>query len=95
MAHEECGGIVGIITGSQNVSDCTNTQSVKGTDTAFSGGIVGGFAGGTIKDCTNTASVYGKFAGGVVGSAQQAVIENCYGGTEEITSHALMLGRPA
>lgn len=92
MAHEECGGIVGIITGSQNVSDCTNTQSVKGTDTAFSGGIVGGFAGGTIKDCTNTASVHGKFAGGVVGSAQKGVIENCSGGTEAITSPAFMLG---
>ena len=92
VAHEECGGIVGIITGSQNVSDCTNTQSVKGTDTAFSGGIVGGFAGGTIKDCTNTASVHGKFAGGVVGSAQKGVIENCSGGTAAITSPAFMLG---
>ena len=92
VAHEECGGIVGIITGSQNVSDCTNTQSVKGTDTAFSGGIVGGFAGGTIKDCTNTASVHGKFAGGVVGSAQKGVIENCSGGTAAITSPAFELG---
>lgn len=92
VAHEECGGIVGIITGSQNVSDCTNTQSVKGTDTAFSGGIVGGFAGGTIKDCTNTASVHGKFAGGVVGSAQKGVIENCSGGTAAITSPAFTLG---
>ena len=92
VAHEECGGIVGIITGSQNVSDCTNTQSVKGTNTAFSGGIVGGFAGGTIKDCTNTASVHGKFAGGVVGSAQKGVIENCSGGTAAITSPAFMLG---
>ena len=91
-AHEECGGIVGIITGSQNVSDCTNTQSVKGTDAAFSGGIVGSFAGGTIKDCTNTASVHGKFAGGVVGSAQKGVIENCSGGTAAITSPAFMLG---
>ena len=92
VAHEECGGIVGIITGSQNVSDCTNTQSVNGTDTAFSGGIVGGFAGGTIKDCTNTASVHGKFAGGVVGSAQKGVIENCSGGTAAITSPAFVLG---
>lgn len=92
VAHEECGGIVGIITGSQNVSDCTNTQSVQGTDTAFSGGIVGGFAGGTIKDCTNTASVHGKFAGGVVGSAQKGVIENCSGGTAAITSPAFKLG---
>ena len=92
VAHEECGGIVGIITGSQNVINCTNTQSVKGTDTAFSGGIVGGFAGGTIKDCTNTASVHGKFAGGVVGSAQKGVIENCSGGTAEITSPAFKLG---
>ena len=92
VAYEECGGIVGIITGSQNVTNCTNTQSVKGTDTAFSGGIVGGFAGGTIKDCTNTASVHGKFAGGVVGSAQKGVIENCSGGTAAITSPAFMLG---
>lgn len=92
VAHEECGGIVGIITGSQNVSDCTNTQSVNGTGTAFSGGIVGGFAGGTIKDCTNTASVHGKFAGGVVGSAQKGVIENCSGGTAAITSPAFILG---
>ena len=91
-AYEQCGGIVGIITGSQNVTNCTNTQSVKGTDTAFSGGIVGGFAGGTIKDCTNTASVHGKFAGGVVGSAQKGVIENCSGGTAAITSPAFMLG---
>ena len=92
VAYEECGGIVGIITGSQNVSDCTNTQSVKGTNTAFSGGIVGGFAGGTIMACTNTASVHGKFAGGVVGSAQKGVIENCSGGTAAITSPAFMLG---
>ena len=91
-AYEQCGGIVGIITGSQNVSDCTNTQSVKGTDAAFSGGIVGSFAGGTIKDCTNTASVHGKFAGGVVGSAQKGVIENCSGGTAAITSPAFTLG---
>lgn len=91
-AYEQCGGIVGIITGSQNVSDCKNTQSVKGTDAAFSGGIVGSFAGGTIKDCTNTASVHGKFAGGVVGSAQKGVIENCSGGTAAITSPAFTLG---
>jgi predicted ribosomally synthesized peptide with SipW-like signal peptide len=90
-AKEQCGGIVGIITGSQNVTNCTNTQSVKGTDAAFSGGIVGSFAGGTIKDCTNTASVHGKFAGGVVGSAQKGVIENCSGGTAAITSPAFTL----
>lgn len=93
MANEECGGIVGIITaGPWNVSNCTNTQSVNGTNTAFSGGIVGGFAGGTIKDCTNTASVHGRFAGGVVGSAQKGVIENCSGGTAAITSPAFVLG---
>ena len=92
VAHEECGGIVGIITGSQNVSDCTNTQSVNGTDAAASGGIVGSFANGTIKNCTNTASVHGQFAGGVVGSAQKGVIDNCSGGTEAITSPAFTLG---
>lgn len=92
VAFEECGGIVGIITGTQNVSDCTNTQSVNGTDAAASGGIVGSFANGTIKDCTNTASVHGRFAGGVVGSAQKGTIENCSGGTAAITSPAFTLG---
>ena len=69
------GGICGDNNGV--IANCSFSGSVRG------GGVVGGIAGscsGTIISCKNTASVSGKYAGGIAGKEVSAIpdIYGCY-----------------
>lgn len=87
------GGIIGITTREWVLTGCVNNGSVNGGDTASAGGIAGSVYSGKLESCKNTATVTGRYAGGVVGITQStAEIVTCSGGTAAITSPAFTLG---
>ena len=88
------GGIAGRICNQTTIDNCTNNGVVSNyanKNNGYSGGIVGNNDGGTVKNCINTATVSGvQYSGGVVGywgfsSNISGSINNCSGGTEDIT----------
>lgn len=61
-----CGGVVGTLSSTAKVSNCTSNIKVTGNDKT--GGIVGYNEGGTIERCVNLGEVSGTYkVGGVVG----------------------------
>lgn len=93
IGNGQVGGILAIkASGDITISNCTNRGTIAGTDKAFAGGIVASVIG-TVQNCSNTASVHGYTAGGVVGSAGgDTQITNCSGGQAAITSPSARLG---
>lgn len=92
----EAGGIVGIVTAGDNKTPniiyCSNAGDINAGDNGNGGGIAGSTYSATIEHCKNTATVYGKFAGGVVGNDAKSTIKMCSGGKKSITSPAYNLG---
>lgn len=80
------GGIVGIITGAASITNCSNSGAINAGQNGNGGGIAGSTHQSNITECRNTASVYGKYAGGVIGVDGASTITNCSGGKEDITS---------
>ena len=91
-AYQEAGGIVGIITEVANITDCSNSGAINAGQNGNGGGIAGSTYQSSITDCRNTASVYGKYAGGVIGVDAASIITNCSGGTADITSPVHVIG---
>ena len=95
-----CGGKhVGGIVGSGGSKDTTIQNCHVGSDvtvsgTTYVGGIVGLY--GTIRGCTGaaTVTVTGNIVGGITGTANYSVIENClvYGGTVNGTNAGAIAG---
>lgn len=86
------GGIAGRISNQTTIDNCTNDGVVSNYENkGYAGGIVGNNDGGIVKNCINTATVSGvQYSGGVVGywgftSNVSGSINNCSGGTEDIT----------
>ncbi len=74
------GGIVGFAesnSGTLTISDCINSDTVKGA--GVNGGIVGiiSYKNITVKNSSNTGTVEGNGAGGIVGN-NQGLITNCF-----------------
>ena len=69
------GGILG--DGSDNIEGCHNEGSVLGAN--YAGGIAGVISGGTITDCTNSATVeaYYQAAGGICAVTSSYLISGC------------------
>ena len=69
------GGILG--DGSDNIVGCHNEGSVLGAN--YAGGIAGVISGGTITDCTNSATVeaYYQAAGGICAVTSSYLISGC------------------
>ncbi len=88
VAFQEAGGIVGISTNISNILSCNNSGSVSAGNNGDAGGIAGSTSQSYVYECRNTAMIYGKYAGGVVGNDASSTIENCSGGTANITSPA-------
>ena len=87
------GGIVG--SGSSNnttIQNCHVGSDVTVSGTDYVGGIVGMYA--TIRGCTGAATVTGNIVGGITGTANYSVIENClvYGGTVNGTKAGAIAG---
>ena len=93
-----CGGkYVGGIVGSGGSKDTTIQNCHVGSDVTVSGtNYVGGIVGlyGTIRGCTGAATVTGNIVGGITGTANYSVIENClvYGGTVNGTNAGAIAG---
>lgn len=87
-AYQDVGGIVGIITGVANITNCSNSGAINAGQNGNGGGIAGSTHQSNITECRNTASVYGKYAGGVIGVDGASTITNCSGGKAAITSPA-------
>ena len=87
-AYQDAGGIVGIITGLANITNCSNSGAINAGQNGNGGGIAGSTHQSNITGCRNTASVHGKYAGGVIGVDGASTITNCSGGTADITSPA-------
>ena len=87
-AYQDAGGIVGIITGLANITNCSNSGAINAGENGNGGGIAGSTKQSNITECINTASVYGKYAGGVIGVDAASTITNCSGGNAAITSPA-------
>lgn len=88
-AKEFAGGIVGTITGVASITDCSNSGAINAGENGNGGGIAGSTStsqSSNITGCGNTASVHGKYAGGVIGVNGVSTITNCSGGTADITS---------
>ena len=76
---KEIGGIVGIASTSDSVSDCHNTGEVSGEMNV--GGIAGGAQLSDVERCSNAGSitVTGSMnSGGIVGALEGAAAEECY-----------------
>ena len=87
------GGIVG--SGGNNnttIQNCHVGSDVTVSGTDYVGGIVGMYA--TIRGCTGAATVTGNIVGGITGTANYSVIENClvYGGTVNGTKAGAIAG---
>ena len=91
-ASLNAGGIVGISTDISSIINCENSGSISAGDNGHAGGIAGSTSQSSITECRNTASVYGKYAGGVIGVDAASIITNCSGGTADITSPAHVIG---
>ena len=91
-ASLNAGGIVGISTDISSIINCDNSGSISAGDNGHAGGIAGSTSQSSITECRNTASVYGKYAGGVIGVDAASIITNCSGGTADITSPAHVIG---
>ncbi len=87
------GGIVGS-GGSTNttIQNCHVGSDVTVSGTDYVGGIVGHYA--TVRGCTGAATVTGNIVGGITGTANYSVIENClvYGGTVNGTNAGAIAG---
>ena len=87
------GGIVGS-GGSKNttIQNCHVGSDVTVSGTDYVGGIVGHYA--TVRGCTGAATVTGNIVGGITGTADYSVIENClvYGGTVNGTNAGAIAG---
>ncbi len=94
-AKEFAGGIVGTITGVASITNCSNSGAINAGENGNGGGIAGSTStsqSSNITGCGNTASVHGKYAGGVIGVNGVSTITNCSGGTAAITSPAHVIG---
>lgn len=80
------GGIVGYITGTTNVTGCTNSDSTVNGGYCLGG--IAGFAGRntTVQRCFNSGAVTCKYAksGGIVGQTLYATVQDC-GNTGAVT----------
>ena len=92
VAFQEAGGIVGISTNISNILSCNNSGSVSAGNNGNAGGIAGSTSQSYVYKCRNTASVYGKYAGGVIGVDAASTITNCSGGNAAITSPTHVIG---
>lgn len=71
-----CGGIVGTLSSTGKVTNCTSNIVVTGNDKT--GGIVGNNEGGTIEGCVNLGDVNGTYkVGGVVGENWGGTVTQC------------------
>ena len=94
-AYQDVGGIVGTITGVASITSCSNSGAINAGENGNGGGIAGSTSNNqstNITGCGNTASVHGKYAGGVIGVNGVSTITNCSGGTAAITSPAHVIG---
>ncbi len=80
------GGIAGENEATIEYCNVTGTSTISATGNAMAGGITGYSAGGTVRNCSNSADVFTNYtgdggsrsAGGIVGeNASFSVIENC------------------
>lgn len=92
---ENCGGLIGCVSGWATISDCTNAASVVGQGVKNAGGIVGSMDAGQITGCTNSGTISGMMnVGGVSGlvgnvTVTQSVNQGSIAGLE--WSHDLWL----
>ena len=79
------GGIVGYITGTTNVTGCTNSGSTVNGG-YYLGGIAGEARNATVQRCFNSGAVTCKYAkfGGIVGLTSDATVQDC-GNTGAVT----------
>ena len=83
IAPDGVGGVVGRMTVSGTISNCSNNASVEATGSGGAGGIVGKAyyteAGKimTISNCTNTATVKSAYAAGGIVALSAADVNNC------------------
>jgi len=61
-----------------NIQNCYNVGTITGQEDSFGTGGIAGFCQGIIKNCYNIGVVSGKYPGGITGSTNGAIINNCY-----------------